>query len=128
MSDATALPPTVARVLDRFARMGREEKMQALVGFARKLEPLPERYAEIDRSAFTVPDCQTRVDLFPERRDDGTLHFYADVNARQSPTTSDGGPTVTSPSPLPVRCAVALLHGQASGAATNRARTGFSST
>lgn len=85
MSDAS-LPPSIARTLDRFASLGREEKMQALVGFARKLEPLPERYANVDRAAFTVPECQTRVDLFPERRDDGTLHFYADVNARQSPT------------------------------------------
>ena len=33
-----------------------------------------------------MPECQTRVDLFPERRPDGTLHFYADVNVRQSPT------------------------------------------
>jgi cysteine desulfuration protein SufE len=33
-----------------------------------------------------VPECQTRVDLFPEVQPDGTLHFYADVNARQSPT------------------------------------------
>ena len=40
---------------------------------------------QIDRAAFTVPECQTRVDLFPEVRD-GRLHFYADLNARQSPT------------------------------------------
>lgn len=83
---ATALPPSIARVLDRFRALGREEKMQALVSYARRLEPLPPRYADVDRAAFTVPECQTRVDLFPERRDDGTLHFYADVDPRQSPT------------------------------------------
>ena len=33
-----------------------------------------------------MPECQTRVDLFPELRPDGTLHFWADVNVRQSPT------------------------------------------
>ena len=60
--------------------------MQALLAWSKKLEPLPERLAELDRSAFTVPECQTRVDLFPERTADGTLHFYADINARQSPT------------------------------------------
>ena len=80
------LPPTIARTLDRFRALGREEKMQALVSYAKRLEPVPERYADVDRAAFTVPECQTRVDLFPERRPDGTLHFYADVNARQSPT------------------------------------------
>lgn len=59
--------------------------MQSLVAYAKKLEPLPERLASLDRSAFTVPECQTRVDVFPEVRD-GTIHFYADVNVRQSPT------------------------------------------
>jgi len=82
MSD---LPPTIAKTIDRFRAMGREEKMQALVSWARKLEPLPERLAVLDRAQFTVPECQTRVDLFPEVRE-GKLHFYADVNVRQSPT------------------------------------------
>jgi len=85
MPDAP-LPPSIARTLQRFAALGREEKMQALVSYAKQLEPLPERLAALDRAPFTVPECQTRVDLFPERRDDGTLHFYADVNVRQSPT------------------------------------------
>ena len=80
------IPPAVERVLARFRALSREEKMQALVSYARKLEPLPERYRDVDRAPFTVPECQTRVDIFPERQDDGTLHFYADVNARQSPT------------------------------------------
>lgn len=60
--------------------------MQALLAWSKKLEPLPERFAGLDRAAFTVPECQTRVDLFPETNNDGTLHFYADINARQSPT------------------------------------------
>jgi cysteine desulfuration protein SufE len=79
------LPPSIAKVLDRFAAMGREEKMQSLVAHARRLEPLPDELAALDRSAFTVPECQTRVDLFPVARE-GKLHFYADVNVRQSPT------------------------------------------
>jgi cysteine desulfuration protein SufE len=81
-----ALPPAIARTLQRFKTLGREEKMQALLAWSKKLEPLPERLAVLDRSAFTVPECQTRVDLFPEQNADGTLHFYADINARQSPT------------------------------------------
>lgn len=59
--------------------------MQALVAYSRKLEPLPERFRELDRGAFTVPECQTRVDVFPEFRD-GRMYFYADLNVRQSPT------------------------------------------
>ena len=79
------LPASIARVLDRFSSMSREEKMQSLVSYAKKLEPLPERLATLDRAAFTVPECQTRVDVFPEAQD-GKIHFYADVNVRQSPT------------------------------------------
>jgi cysteine desulfuration protein SufE len=85
MDDALPLPPSIQRVLDRFRVLSREDKMQALVMHAKKLEPLPERFRKLDRSAFTVPECQTRVDLFPEVRD-GLLYFYADVNTRQSPT------------------------------------------
>jgi cysteine desulfuration protein SufE len=88
MVDESAPPPlpsTVDRVLRQFRALGREEKMQALLSYAKKLEPLPERYAAIDRTNFTIPECQTRVDIFPEYRD-GKLHFFADVNIRQSPT------------------------------------------
>jgi cysteine desulfuration protein SufE len=80
-----ALPPSVERVLAQFRALGREEKMQALLHYAKRLEPLPERFRALDRDAFTVPECQTRVDLFPEVRD-GRMYYYADVNVRQSPT------------------------------------------
>lgn len=81
------LPPTIERVLRYFQSLGREEKMQALVAYSRRLEPLPERFKDLDRGSFTVPECQTRVDLFPEYRD-GKMHYYADVNVRQSPTVA----------------------------------------
>ena len=81
------LPPSVARVLNYFQSLGREEKMQALVAYSRKLEPLPERLQNVDRGTFTVPECQTRVDLFPEYHD-GKMHYYADINVRQSPTVA----------------------------------------
>lgn len=81
-----AIPASIVRTLDRFKLLGREEKMQALLAWSKKLEPLPERLAGLDRAAYNVPECQTRVDLFPETSPDGTLHFYADINARQSPT------------------------------------------
>jgi cysteine desulfuration protein SufE len=83
--DGEHTPPAIERVLARFRSLGREEKMQALVEWSRKLEPVPQRLLELDRAEFTVPECQTRVDLFPEMHD-GRLHFYADLNARQSPT------------------------------------------
>lgn len=59
--------------------------MQALVQYSKKLEPFPERFRDIDHSAFNIPECQTRVDIIPEMKD-GSIHFYADLNIRQSPT------------------------------------------
>ena len=80
-----ALPPSIERVLKLFRSMGREEKMQALVQYSRKLEPLPERFRDLDRGSFNVPQCQTRVDIIPELRD-GRMYFHADLDTRQSPT------------------------------------------
>ena len=82
---APGIPSSIDRVLKLFRSMGREEKMQALVQYSKKLEPLPERFRDLDRGAFTVPECMTRVDIIPEMRD-GRLYFYADLNVRESPT------------------------------------------
>jgi cysteine desulfuration protein SufE len=83
--ETSSIPPSIDRVLRLFRSMGREEKMQALVQYSKKLEPLPERFKDLDRGAFTIPECMTRVDIIPEMRD-GKLSFYADLNVRQSPT------------------------------------------
>ena len=83
--ETSSIPPSIDRVLKLFRSMGREEKMQALVQYSKKLEPLPERFKDLDRGAFTIPECMTRVEIIPEVRD-GKLHFYADLNVRQSPT------------------------------------------
>jgi cysteine desulfuration protein SufE len=82
---AGVIPPSIEKVLRQFRAMGREEKMQALVAYSKKLEPFPDRLKDLDRGEFTVPECQTRVDIIPEVHD-GKMHFYADLNARQSPT------------------------------------------
>ena len=79
------LPPSIERALSYFRKLSREDKMQALVQYSKKLEPLPERFKALDRTPFTVPECQTRVDVFPELRD-GKLTFYADLDPRRSPT------------------------------------------
>ncbi len=89
MADETSsapVPPSVARALQYFRGLSREEKMQALVQYSKRLEAVPERFRNLDRAAFAIPECQTQVDLFPDVRPDGTLHFYADVDARRSPT------------------------------------------
>jgi cysteine desulfuration protein SufE len=74
-------------VLQRFRALGREEKMQALVSYARRLEPVPERFLALGDDSFRVPECQTPVRVFPEVRD-GRMHFYAEVDVRRSPTVA----------------------------------------
>jgi cysteine desulfuration protein SufE len=91
MPDATssgaAPPDPITKTLRRFAGLSREDKMQTLLAYSRKLEPLPERFNTLDRAAFHVHECQTPVDIIPEMRD-GKLHFYADIDTRQSPTVA----------------------------------------
>ena len=82
---SSGIPRPIDRVLRLFRSMGREEKMQALVQYSKKLEPLPERFKDIDHGSFNIPECQTRVDIIPEVRD-GRMYFYADLNVRESPT------------------------------------------
>jgi len=83
--EKASIPPSIERVLKLFRSMGREEKMQALVQYSKKLEPFPERFKDLDRAAFNIPECMTRVDIIPEMRE-GRIHFYADLNVRESPT------------------------------------------
>jgi cysteine desulfuration protein SufE len=85
METMQSMPASIERVLKRFRSLSREDKMQALVSYSKQLEPVPDRFLSLDRAEFTVPECQTKVDLFPEVVD-GKLHFYADLNCRQSPT------------------------------------------
>jgi cysteine desulfuration protein SufE len=81
------LPPRISGVLDRFRALSRDDKMAALVSYARKLEPVPERLATLADARHEVPECQTPVRIFAEVSD-GRLHFYADIDARQSPTVA----------------------------------------
>jgi cysteine desulfuration protein SufE len=87
LDSAATLPPSVERILTRFRALSREDKMQALLQYSRKLEPLPARFAELDRTTYAVPECMTPVALFPDYGN-GRIHFYADVNAKQSPTVA----------------------------------------
>jgi cysteine desulfuration protein SufE len=87
MTSRQGLPARLAAVIERFQRLSREDKMAALVSYARKLEPVPEQFATLPDDGFAVPECQTPVRIFPEVRD-GRMHFYAEINTRQSPTVA----------------------------------------
>ncbi|HET7464326.1 MAG TPA: SufE family protein [Longimicrobium sp.] len=75
---ATGIPPSIDKILRRFATLSPDMTRQALVQYANKLPPLPERYQGVDTEQYRVHECQTPVAIFPEVVD-GKMHYYADV-------------------------------------------------
>jgi cysteine desulfuration protein SufE len=80
MSDTTSeqMPPGLERLLRRFSTLSPDLVRQALVQYAHKLPPLPERFRELDSEQYRVHECQTPVAIFPEVVD-GKMYFHADV-------------------------------------------------
>lgn len=72
------IPPGIQKILRRFATLTPDLTRQALVQYANKLPPLPERFAGLDREDFAVHECQTPVAIYPEVVD-GKMYYYADV-------------------------------------------------
>ena len=75
---APAMPPGIEKLLRRFATLSPDMVRQALVQYANRLPPLPERFQALDAEAYRVHECMTPVALFPEVVD-GKMHFYADL-------------------------------------------------
>jgi cysteine desulfuration protein SufE len=82
-----ALPDALETALRRLRGLSREDRMAAIAHWARKLEAVPERFRDADPAAHLIPECNTRVLLFAEHAE-GRLHFWAAVDARQSPTVA----------------------------------------
>ena len=78
MSTEAQVPPGIDRILRRFATLSPDLTRQALVQYAHKLPPLPERFAGLDRENFAVHECQTPVAIYPEVVE-GKMYYYADV-------------------------------------------------
>src|SRR4030095_13792466 len=55
------LPPKLQEIVDDFASMSREEKLETLIGYAETLPPLPERFREERDKMEPVPECMTPV-------------------------------------------------------------------
>jgi cysteine desulfuration protein SufE len=73
-----ALPPSIEKILRRFATLSPDMTRQALVQYAGKLPPLPERFAGMDLEQYRVHECQTPVSIFPEVVD-GRMYYHADL-------------------------------------------------
>lgn len=82
MSDAQPapqqIPPSIDRILRRFATLTPDMTRQALVQYANRLPPLPEHLAGVDLERYRVHECQTPVAIFPEFTD-GKMYYHAEV-------------------------------------------------
>jgi cysteine desulfuration protein SufE len=74
----TGIPEGIQKILRRFATLTPDMTRQALVQYANRLEPLPERFRGLDREDFAVHECMTPVAIYPEVVD-GKMYYYADV-------------------------------------------------
>jgi cysteine desulfuration protein SufE len=97
-SPPSQVPPGIQKLLNRFSALSREMATQALVQYAHKLPPLPERFRALDPEQHRVHECLTPVALFSEVQD-GRMYFYADV--------PQGAPTI--------RALLAMLFGALNG-------------
>lgn len=79
------LPPKLQEIVDDFASMSREEKLETLIGYAETMPALPERFKEERENMEAVPECMTPVCLFAEKEQDGGIVFHLDIPP-QSPT------------------------------------------
>jgi cysteine desulfuration protein SufE len=72
------IPPSIDKILRRFATLSPDMTRQALVQYANKLPPPPERFQGLDQEQFRVHECQTPVAIFPEVVD-GKMFYHADL-------------------------------------------------
>ena len=80
-----SLPEKLQEIVDDFAGMSREEKIEMLIGYAESFPNLPERFQEERSKMEPIPECMTPVYLFTEKNSEGKLNFYFDIPP-QSPT------------------------------------------
>jgi cysteine desulfuration protein SufE len=79
------LPPKLQEIVDDFASMTREEKIETLVAYSESMPSIPDRLKNQRDQMDDVPECMTPVCLLGEKQPDGGIMFYFDVPP-QSPT------------------------------------------
>ena len=80
-----ALPAKLQEIVDDFATMTRDEKLDTLLAYAESLPDFPERLRSQFEQMEDVPECMTPVHLLAERQVDGSLIYHFDIPP-QSPT------------------------------------------
>ncbi len=78
------LPKKLQEIVDDFASMSREEKLETLIAYAESMPDLPARFQEERSKMEPVPECMTPVFIISEKVNDGIV-FHLDI-PKQSPT------------------------------------------
>ena len=81
----STLPSKLQEIVDDFASMSREEKIETLVAYSETLPSIPDRLKDQRDNMDDVPECMTPVSLIGEKQPDGGVTFYFDIPP-QSPT------------------------------------------
>ena len=68
----------LAELHDEYAFLDPDDRYRLLIDLGRELEPMPDA---LKTDATLVRGCSASVWVYPQRRDDGALHFLADSNA-----------------------------------------------
>jgi cysteine desulfuration protein SufE len=70
--------PALDDILDEYEMLESEDRYRLLIDLGRKLDPMPDA---LKTDATRVRGCAASVWVYPQRSDDGRLHFLADSNA-----------------------------------------------
>ena len=70
--------PLLQDIFDEYELLDSEDRYRLLIDLGRTLEPMPDA---LKTDATRVRGCAASVWVYPQRSDDGRLHFLADSNA-----------------------------------------------
>jgi len=83
---AGSLPSALSDLVDDFAAVGPQDRLQLLLDLSRELPPVPEPYASDRDRMEPVPECQSPIFLAVAVSDDRRVHLYFDAPP-EAPTT-----------------------------------------
>jgi cysteine desulfuration protein SufE len=83
---ATVLPDRLAEVVEEFADLPRELRLEALLDYSRRVPPLPPHLAGNRDAMEQVHECQTPFFVASEVADDGAVTLWFDAPP-EAPTT-----------------------------------------
>ena len=81
-----SLPGRLQEIVDEFAGLPPELRLEALLDYSRRVPPLPPRLAGHREAMEQVPECQTPFFLATEVGDDDTVTIHFDAPP-EAPTT-----------------------------------------